>query len=155
MLTPDGPKLLEFNVRFGDPESQVVLPRLDSDFADLLAAAADGDLGGRQPSFTDRRAVCVVGATPGYPESPRAGALIGSLHAVDGMDDVLVFCAGVARDGEGRLIASGGRVLNVVGFGATLDSARVRAYEGVQRVAFPGMHYRTDIAATAAKEEIT
>lgn len=153
MLTADGPKLLEFNVRFGDPESQVVLPRLESDFADLLLAAADGELGARTPSFADRRAVCVVGTTPGYPEAPRGGAVIDSLDAVRDRDDLVVFCAGVARDGDGRLVASGGRVLNVVGFGPTLDVARARAYEGVELVAFPGMHYRNDIAADAAKEE--
>jgi phosphoribosylamine--glycine ligase len=153
MLTPDGLKLVEYNVRFGDPEAQVVLPRLSSDLADLLAAAADGDLGDRVPRFHDDAAVCVVGAAPGYPEAPRTGALIDSLDAASDLQDVLVFCAGVGRDGEGRLVTAGGRVLSVVGFGPTIAVARDRAYDGVRRVAFAGMQYRHDIAARAAKEE--
>src|SRR5436190_2899318 len=132
MLTPDGPKLLEYNVRFGDPESQVVLPRLSSDLLDLLAAAADGDLGARTPSFVADAAVCVVAATPGYPENPRAGALIEGLDEIADVDDTLVFCAGVARDGDGRLVTAGGRVLDVVGFGPTIDAARTRAYDALQ-----------------------
>ena len=153
MLTPDGVKLVEYNVRFGDPEAQVVLPRLSSDLVDLLVAAADGDLRGRQPTFIDDAAVCVVGAAPGYPEAPRTGAIIDALDAVDDLDDVLVFCAGVDRDADGRLVSAGGRVLDVVGFGPTLALARERAYEGVRRVGFAGMQFRNDIAARAAKEE--
>jgi phosphoribosylamine--glycine ligase len=155
MLTPDGPKLLEYNVRFGDPEAQVVLPRLSSDLCDLLAAAADGALGERVPSFVAEAAVCVVGAAPGYPDAPRTGAVIDALDAIADVPDALVFCAGVARDNDGRLVTSGGRVLNVVGFGPTIAMARDRAYEGVRRVGFYGMHYRHDIAAAAAKEEKT
>jgi len=94
MLTPDGLKLVEYNVRFGDPESQVVLPRLTSDLVDLLAAAADGDLGDRLPTFDAGAAVCVVGAVPGYPEAPRTGAIVDSLEAARDLDDVVVFCAG-------------------------------------------------------------
>src|SRR5262249_53198767 len=97
MLTADGPKLLECHVRFGDPEAQVVLPRLSSDLCDLLAAAADGDLGRRTPAFVDDAAVCVVCATPGYPEAPRTGSVIEGLEDVDALDDVAVFYAGVAR----------------------------------------------------------
>jgi phosphoribosylamine--glycine ligase len=157
MLTPDGPKLLEYNVRFGDPEAQVVLPRLSSDLVDLLAAAADGDLGGRVPTFVSDAAVCVVAATPGYPEAPRTGGLVegvDEMAAAEGSDAV-VFCAGVARDGDGRLVTAGGRVLDVVGFGPTIDVARTHAYDALQRVGFAGMHYRNDIAARAAKEERT
>jgi phosphoribosylamine--glycine ligase len=152
MLTPEGPKLVEYNVRFGDPEAQVVLPRLSSDLVDLLAAAADGDLGGREPSFIDDAAVCVVGAAPGYPEAPHTGAIIDGLDAVRDLPDVLVFCAGVDRDADGRLVTAGGRVLNIVGFGPTLGVARDRAYDGVRRVSFSGMQFRNDIAAQAAKE---
>ena len=153
MVTPDGLKLVEYNVRFGDPEAQVVLPRLSSDLVDLLAAAADGDLGSRQPTFIADAAVCVVGAAPGYPEAPRTGAIIDALDAADDLADVLVFCAGVDRDVDGRLISAGGRVLDIVGFGPTLAVARERAYEGVRRVGFSGMRFRNDIAAKAAKTE--
>lgn len=155
MLTPDGPKLLEYNVRFGDPEAQVVLPRLSSDLVDLLIAAADGDLAGRQPTFVPDAAVCVVAATPGYPEAPRTGAVVEGLDEIADEPDTLVFCAGVAHDGDGRIVTAGGRVLDVVGFGSTLATARARAYSALQRVGFAGMHYRNDIAAKAAKEERT
>ena len=155
MLTPDGVKLLEYNVRFGDPEAQVVLPRLTSDLTDLLVAAADGDLGGRVPTFGSDAAVCVVGSTPGYPEAPRTGALIDSLDAIADVPDTMVFCAGVGRDADGRLVTAGGRVLDVVGFGPTIATARERAYAGIKRVAFAGMQFRNDIAAKAAKEETT
>ena len=153
MLTPDGLKLVEYNVRFGDPEAQVVLPRLSSDLVELLAAAADGAIGDHTPTFIDDAAVCVVGAAPGYPEAPRKGAVVDALDAVAGWTDVVVFCAGVSRDTEGRLVTAGGRVLDVVGFGPTIAAARERAYEGVHRVGFAGMQFRNDIAATAAKEE--
>ncbi|MEY2404457.1 MAG: phosphoribosylamine---glycine ligase [Acidimicrobiaceae bacterium] len=153
MLTPDGLKLVEYNVRFGDPEAQVVLPRMSSDLVELLTAAADGDLGGQVPRFVDDAAVCVVGATPGYPEAPRSGALIDALDAIHDVTDALVFCAGVDRDSDGRLVTAGGRVLSIVGFGPTIAAARDRAYEGVHRVAFAGMQFRNDIAAAAAKEE--
>ena len=155
MLTPDGLKLVEYNVRFGDPEAQVVLPRMSSDLVDLLVAAADGALGDRTPTFIDDAAVCVVGAAPGYPEAPRTGAVIDALDAIDDLPDTLVFCAGVDRDSEGRLVTAGGRVLSVVGFGPTIAVARERAYEGIRRVGFAGMQFRNDIAAAAAKEEET
>ena len=153
MLTPDGPKLVEYNVRFGDPEAQVVLPRLSSDLADLLAAAADGDLGTRSPAFVRDAAVCVVAACPGYPEAPRTGAIIEGLDTIAGAADTLVFCAGVARDSDGRLVTSGGRVLNMVGLGTTIAAARERAYAAMHQVSFAGMQYRHDIAAQAAREE--
>jgi phosphoribosylamine--glycine ligase len=155
MLTPDGLKLVEYNVRFGDPEAQVVLPRMSSDLVDLLASAADGALSATAPTFVADAAVCVVGATPGYPEAPRAGAIIDALDAVADLSDVQVFCAGVDRDNDGRLVTAGGRVLDIVGFGPTIAVARDRAYEGVRRVAFAGMQFRNDIAAAAAKEETT
>ena len=153
MLTPDGLKLVEFNVRFGDPEAQAVLPRMSSDLVELLATAADGSLTKSEPTFISDAAVCVVGATPGYPESPRSGAVIDALGAVNDVPGVVVFCAGVDRDSEGRLVTAGGRVLDVVGFGPTIAAARERAYEGVRLVGFAGMRFRNDIAAAAAKEE--
>jgi phosphoribosylamine--glycine ligase len=152
MLTPDGLKLVEYNVRFGDPEAQVVLPRLSSDLVELLVAAADGALGDQQPTFIDDAAVCVVGAAPGYPQAPRTGALVDQLDVVADWTDVVVFCAGVAHDSEGRLVTAGGRVLDVVGFGPTIAAARDRAYDAVHQVAFAGMQFRNDIAAAAAKE---
>jgi phosphoribosylamine--glycine ligase len=153
MLTPDGLKLLEYNVRLGDPEAQVVLPRLTSDLVELLAGAADGALGDEEPSFGAGAAVCVVCASPGYPEAPRAGAIIDGLDAVVELADVLVFHAGVGTDSDGRLVTAGGRVLDVVGLGPTLSQARAKAYEAVKVVGFPGMHFRSDIAAHAAKED--
>jgi len=152
MLTPDGPKLVEYNVRFGDPEAQVVLPRLTSDLADLLAAAAAGAVGSTAAvTFTDDAAVCVVAASPGYPDDPQTGLPIDGLDAV--LDGAVVFCAGVGETADGRLVTAGGRVLDVVGFGPTVAAARARAYAGIAKVTFPGMHVRNDIAAAAAREE--
>jgi phosphoribosylamine--glycine ligase len=153
MMTMEGPKLLEYNVRFGDPEAQVVLPRLSSDLCELLASAADGRLVDDTPTFVDDAAVCVVVASPGYPEAPRTGAPIDGIEEVSAEDGIEVFCAGVAREGDDRLVTAGGRVLDVVGFGPTIGAARLRAYDGLRRISFPGMHYRNDIAAAAAKEE--
>jgi phosphoribosylamine--glycine ligase len=152
MLTPSGPKLLEYNVRFGDPEAQVVLPRLseDDDLAELLAAAAAGSLRS-EPRFGDDAAVCVVIASPGYPGEPRTGAMIAGIDDAVAEPGVTVFCAGVDRDAKGRMIAAGGRVLNVVGVAPTIGEARVKAYAGVRRIDLPGMQYRRDIAAAAAR----
>jgi phosphoribosylamine--glycine ligase len=156
MLTPSGPRLLEFNVRFGDPEAQVVLPRLTSDLAGLLAAAADGDLDrGPAPTFDDGAAVCVVCASPGYPAAPRIGSVITGVRDADALAGVTVFSAGVgAGTGTGtELVSVGGRVLNVVGQGPDLASARERAYAGVATIGWDGMQVRNDIAAAAAEEE--
>ncbi|MDQ3293128.1 MAG: phosphoribosylamine--glycine ligase, partial [Actinomycetota bacterium] len=131
MLTPEGPKLVEYNVRFGDPEAQVVLPRLSSDLADLLAAAASGDLrGAAAPTFADDAAVCVVLAAPGYPEHPRTGGLIDGLDEAAAMPGVTVFHAGVAVGPDAGYVTAGGRVVDVVGTGPTIAEARRRAYEG-------------------------
>jgi phosphoribosylamine--glycine ligase len=151
MLTPEGPKLLEYNVRFGDPEAQVVLPRLDSDLAELLYAAATGELAAAPaPRFVDDAAVCVVLASPGYPEDPHTGGRIDGLDDVAGLPGVHVFHAGVAA-AEGGLVTAGGRVLDVVGTGATLAAARHRAYDAAGRIRWPGIHLRTDIAKEASK----
>jgi phosphoribosylamine--glycine ligase len=153
MLTPDGPRLLEYNVRFGDPEAQVVLPRLSGDFdlAAMLAEAAAGSLRST-PRVTGDAAVCVVIATPGYPAAPRLGAIIDGLDACQELPDLRVYCAGVDQV-DGRLVASGGRVLNVVGMAPTIARARSRAYSGVAKISFPGMQYRQDIATKAARQE--
>jgi phosphoribosylamine--glycine ligase len=149
MLTPTGPKVLEFNVRFGDPETQVVLPRLRSDLVDLLGQAADGALRA-VPAFDDGAAVTVVCAAEGYPRSPRTGDVIEGLDAARAVDGVEVYCAGVGADAEGHLVTAGGRVLAVTGLGADLAAARGSAYRAVERISWPGMHHRRDIAAAAA-----
>ncbi len=148
MLTPDGPKVLEYNVRFGDPEAQCVLPRLTSDLAVLLHEAASGSLTS-QPTFGADAAVCVVLAAEHYPASPRIGDPIEGLDSAAALEGVSVFCSGVAADAAGRLVTAGGRVLNVVGHGADLATARARAYAGVAEISWAGMQFRTDIAASA------
>ena len=151
MLTSDGPKLLEYNVRFGDPEAQVVLPRYAGNLAELLEEAASGRLES-EPVFDDRAAVTVVLATEGYPLSPRSGDVIEGLDEADALDDVLVFRAGVDRDADGRWITAGGRVLAVTGMGDDLAAARATAYDAASHISWPGMQYRTDIAGAAARE---
>lgn len=153
MLTVEGPKVLEYNVRFGDPETQVVLPRLRSDLATLLAEAADGSLRSI-PDFDDGAAVTVVCAAEGYPSAPRVGDPISGLDEANAIEGVTVFAAGVRADVGGRLVTAGGRVLSITGQGPDLASARARAYEAVSRVHWRGMHHRTDIAERAANEEI-
>ena len=150
MLTPTGPKILEYNVRFGDPECQVVVPRLASDLAAHLAEAAAGRL--ETPlRWRDEAAVTVVLAAEGYPASPRTGDVIGGLDAAGAVEGVTVFHAGTAADGRpGEVRTAGGRVLNVTALGATLAEARTRAYEAAALISWPGMQYRRDIAAAAA-----
>jgi phosphoribosylamine--glycine ligase len=150
MLTPDGVKVLEFNVRFGDPEAQVVLPRWEGDVAALLAAAAQGSLGNLTPAFADRAAVCVVLATDGYPISSRTGDVVDGLEEAALLQDVMLYAAGVGRDTRGRLVTTGGRVLGVTGLGADLRDAHDRAYAAVATIDWPGMRYRRDIAEAAA-----
>ncbi len=152
MLTAAGPKILEYNVRFGDPECQVVVPRLASDLAQLLAEAAEGRIRS-EPRFTDEAQVTVVLASEGYPSSPRTGDPIDGIDAASALDGVDVYCAGVGRDDAGRLVTAGGRVLNVTGRGPTIAVARERAYAGVDLISWPGMQHRTDIAQRAAAQE--
>lgn len=149
MFTAAGPKLIEFNVRFGDPETQVVVPRLTSDLAALLAQAAAGRIE-ETPTFTDEAMVTVVLAAEGYPASPRLGDRIEGLDEADALEGVTVFRAGVAAHPDGGLATAGGRVLNVSGRGATLAEARERAYAAAGRITWPGVQYRTDIAEVAA-----
>ena len=150
MLAGDGPRVLEFNVRFGDPETQVVLPRWQGDVAAVLAAAAAGRLDDlAPPTFSADAAVCVVLAAPGYPASPQLGTPISGLVAASALPGVQLYCAGVGGGGEG-LVTAGGRVLGVGATGSDIDTARRRAYGAVSALAWPGMHYRTDIAAAAA-----
>ena len=149
MLTADGPRVLEFNCRFGDPETQAVLPHIDGDLLEPFARAARGDLGGVELGAAGPAAVTVVLASPGYPDAPVSGA------PIEGIDDAeavgaLVFHAGTAlRDGE--LVSAGGRVLGVTGRGATLAEARDQAYDGAGRIRLADTHYRRDIAAAAVR----
>jgi len=145
MLTKEGPKALEYNARFGDPETQAVLPLLDADLVELAAACADGRLAQVPIDAHPGACVGITLASPGYPESPRTGAEI-DLSGVDDMDDVLVFHAGTKKTPTGWM-AAGGRVLTVVGVGPDLSAARTRAYEAVSRVRAPDLVYRRDIAA--------
>jgi phosphoribosylamine--glycine ligase len=144
MVTSDGPQLLEFNCRFGDPETQVVLPRLEDDLLPLLRGAAGGALGGLRASWKREAAVCVVAAAEGYPATPRRGDPISGLGEALGQPGVLIFHAATAMD-DGRLVTAGGRVLSVVGRGVTLDDAAATAYAALGHVHFEGMHYRRDI----------
>jgi phosphoribosylamine--glycine ligase len=149
MITKDGPKLVEFNARFGDPETQVLVLRLESDLVPYLMAAATGELGGLPaPIWRDEAAICVVLAANGYPESPLAGSLIRGAEADFG-PDVVVFHAGTKREADGALIAAGGRVLNVCALGPSVRAARERAYAAIARIDWPGGFHRTDIGARA------
>jgi phosphoribosylamine--glycine ligase len=144
MLTGDGPKVLEYNVRFGDPECQVVVPRLASDLGELCRASAAGE-SLPDVKFGDEACVTVVLATEGYPASPRAGDVIAGLDAADAMPDVVVFHAGTRREG-GDIVTAGGRVLAVSACGPSIADARTRAYEAADTITWPGVHCRRDIA---------
>lgn len=143
ILTADGPKVLEFNARFGDPEAQTVLPLLEGDFLGALYACATGQLQPDMLRWRKRYAVCVVLCAAGYPGRPRKGDLIRGVEALD-EDQVLVFHAGTAV-GPNGLCTAGGRVLGVTGLGSTLKQARERAYTAVEQIRFEGKHFRRDI----------
>jgi phosphoribosylamine--glycine ligase len=153
MLTDDGPRVLEFNCRFGDPETQSILPRLDGDLLETLASVAEGRLDGGSLEVGERAAVTVALASAGYPEvSDDRGT------PIEGVEDAeaagaLVFHAGTARHGE-QLVTNGGRVLNVTALGDDLPAARAAAYEAVDRISFAGMQYRSDIALAAAEGHV-
>jgi phosphoribosylamine--glycine ligase len=147
ILTVDGPKVLEYNVRFGDPETQVVLPRVNEDITGLLAEAAAGHLR-TDPHPTTASGVCVVLASAGYPVDPRPGDPIEGLEAAGMLRDVSVLHAGTAADAQGRLVTAGGRVLGVAGTGTSLADARSRAYAGVEVINWDGVQYRTDIGGS-------
>jgi phosphoribosylamine---glycine ligase len=153
-LTSRGTRVVEFNARFGDPETQVVLARLRTPLGGLLRAAATGRLRELGPlEWSDDAAVTVVVAAAGYPGTPRAGDELTGLAEADALDGVAVLHAGTAVDDAGRVVASGGRVLSVVGTGPDLAAARARAYAGVDLIGLAGGQHRTDIAATAAADE--
>jgi phosphoribosylamine---glycine ligase len=144
MITPKGPKLIEFNVRFGDPETQVMLPRLKEDLLSLLLACIRGNLPEREIELSDTTALTVVLAAKGYPGAPLKGTEILGIEDAAAMPFVSLSHAGTKREGE-KLIADGGRVLNVTGFGADLSEARTRAYAAVDKIDWPGGFYRRDI----------
>jgi phosphoribosylamine---glycine ligase len=149
MVTRGAPKVLEFNVRFGDPETQVIVPRMQGDFGELLAACADGHVLAATGTTVDpRAAVTVVLTAGGYPGAYQRGRAITGIEDAARLKDVFVFHAGTARR-EGRLVTNGGRVLNVTALGDTLQAAVERAYEAVGMIHFEGMHARRDIAAKA------
>lgn len=148
MLTEGGPKVLEFNARFGDPETQVYLTRLENDLVELLAASAEGRLAPVELKWRSSVAVCVVMASAGYPGSYTKGARISGLADVSGMAGVKVFHAGTALSGK-EMVTNGGRVLGVTALGSDLVSARALAYEAADRVRFEGAQFRRDIGAKA------
>lgn len=145
MLTKDGVKVLEYNARFGDPETQVVLPRLESDLVDIFEACIDGTLDQIDIQWKDNAAVCVVLASGGYPVSYQKGYPIKGLNAFDAFDDMMIFHAGTAKNEAGEFVTNGGRVLGVVALADTLDQAIEKAYEHVDDVTFEKVHYRHDI----------
>ena len=147
MLTEDGPRVLEFNCRFGDPETQAILPRLQGDLLEALAAAAAGSVAGVELSAGSAAAVTVVLAAPGYPDAPETGAPLAGLDRAE-EEGALVFQAGTALRG-GEVVSAGGRVLNVTALGESVGEARERAYRAVGRIEFPGVQYRHDIALRA------
>lgn len=149
MLTQEGPKVLEFNARFGDPETQVVLPRLQGDLVDIMLAVAEGRPEDIELSWSNKWAVSVVLASGGYPGSYEKGKVILGVREAEQLDDVIVFHAGTALNNDGELITAGGRVLNVVALGDTFEEARNRAYEACNLIKFENMQFRSDIGKRA------
>ncbi len=154
-LTPRGPRVIEFNARFGDPETQVVLARLKTPLGGLLLSAARGELDGVSPlHWTEQHAVTVVVAAHGYPGTPRTGDPVSGLEAASEVPGASVLHAGTARDHEGLLVSAGGRVLSVVAVGDSLSQARERAYRAVALIELDGSQYRSDIALAAESNEL-
>ncbi len=145
MLTPKGPRVLEFNARFGDPEAQVVLTRLKSDIIDIFEACIDGTLVGTPVEFEDNAAVCVILASDGYPLEYKKGFEITGLEAFDGKDDYFCFHAGTKFSEDKKVLTNGGRVLGVTATAPTLKEARAKAYEATEWVSFANKYMRTDI----------
>jgi phosphoribosylamine--glycine ligase len=150
MICPDGPKVLEFNCRFGDPEAQVVLPLLDSDLVDVIEAVIEDRLDRLSVRWKAASAICVVLASAGYPGESKTGMTIDGLNQAGQVDRVFVFHAGTALSRK-KVVANGGRVLGITALGPDLRSARDRVYQAVDKVHFEGMQYRTDIGSRAIK----
>ena len=152
MITAKGPQLIEYNVRFGDPETQVLMMRLDSDLLAALLATVDGDLDRCHLAWSDEAALTVVMAAEGYPGTPNTGTEIRGLDAAGAVDGVQVFHAGTRLAGD-RIVAAGGRVLNVTARGSTVAAAQSRAYAAVSRIDWPGGFCRKDIGWRAVARE--
>jgi len=152
MVTPAGPKVLEFNCRMGDPETQPLLVRMASDIVPALDAVVDGRLEDAQITWDERPAVCVVMASGGYPGKYEKGLPITGLEEAGKLEDVAVFHAGTARK-DGRVVTAGGRVLGVTALGATVRDAIARAYEAVDMISWDGVQFRRDIGAKAVARE--
>lgn len=151
MLTKEGPKTLEFNVRFGDPETEAVLPRLKSDLVEVMLAASQAELiKVKNLSWDPRACVCVVCASGGYPGDYAKGKEISGLATVEKLKDIVVFHAGTKKAGN-KILTSGGRVLGVTGLGSTIEEAINKTYKAVSKINFEGMHYRKDIGAKAVR----
>jgi phosphoribosylamine--glycine ligase len=148
MMTDDGPRVLEFNARFGDPECQVIMPRMRSDIVPILQQAAEGQIKDTRIEWAKEPAVCVVLASKGYPDAPETGQTVDGLEALKDEADVVVYHAATAQR-EGRVVTVGGRVLGITALGPNLDAAVARAYEAVKKVSFSGMQYRKDIGQRA------
>lgn len=151
MITQGGPRTLEFNVRFGDPETQPILMRLKSDLLEVMLAVCEGRLDGVSLEWDERPAVCVVMASGGYPGSYEKGKKINGLEAAGELSDVVVFHAGTSEK-DGEIVTSGGRVLGVTALGENIRQAQRRAYEAAEKIEFEGAYYRSDIAAKAIAE---
>lgn len=152
MITAEGPKLIEYNVRFGDPECEVLMPRLKSDLVPALLAACDGVLGSFDLRWSDEAALTVVLAAKGYPGTPEKGSIIADVAKAAAQDGVLIFHAGT-QEKEGKLVANGGRVLNIVALGKSVSEAQARAYAAVDLIDWPGGFCRRDIGWQAVKRE--
>jgi phosphoribosylamine--glycine ligase len=152
MVTPDGPKVVEVNARLGDPETQVLMPRLKSDLLEICLAVVGNRLGEVAIEWSTDAAVGVVVASGGYPDDYTTGYPIAGLDSLE--DGVVVFHAGTRLDEEGRVVTAGGRVLTVVATGPTLTEARAKVYRNVQRIHFTQAHYRHDIAAPSQSARV-
>ena len=150
MITADGPKVLEFNARFGDPETQPIMMRMNSDIVPILEACADGTLDACSLEWKPDTAVCVVMASEGYPGSYEKGRLIRGLDQANRLPGVTVFHAGTKQAGD-QVVTSGGRVLGVTALGGNVQMAIVKAYQAVGKIQWEGVHYRTDIGQKALK----
>ncbi|MFA6347648.1 MAG: phosphoribosylglycinamide synthetase C domain-containing protein, partial [Dehalococcoidales bacterium] len=144
MITDEGPKVMEFNARFGDPETQVILPRLKSDLFEIMLAVTDNNLKSIEMEWHEDACVGVVMASGGYPGSFKKELPISGLNDVD--NDIMVFHAGTKIDSSGKIVTDGGRVLSVVALGKNLAEARQKVYNNISRIHFEGCHYRRDIA---------
>ena len=153
MISADGARVLEFNCRFGDPETQAILPRLKSDLLPLLEATIDGEIGNCTIEWDARAAITVVLASGGYPDKYETGKAISGLDEAEKIDDVHIFHAGTRRT-NGGIVTSGGRVLAVTALGSTIEAARARGYEAVSNIRFENCHYRRDIALAAFTDKI-